>query len=124
MKISKRQLRKTIRKVITESVGKYTELAKMLVSNDEISIKQAIELGETMGFLKLEDTFRKEVKKDGFNKRRKNRYEMVHCLTVEPALEEALQAAEDSRRGYGDPMRMSTYSAGYKGGVWIFCDVD
>ena len=123
MKISKRQLRKTIRNVITESVGKYTELAKMLISNDEISIKQAIELGETMGFLKLENTFKEEIDNAGFGKRRKGRYQMVYCLTVEPPLEEALEVAEDSSRGYGDPMRMSTFSAGYEGGVWIFCDV-
>jgi len=109
--------------VITESVGKYAELAKMLISNDEMSINQAIELGETMGFLKLENKFKEEVKNPVFGKRRKNRFQMVYCLTVEPALEEALEIAEDSSRGYGDTMRMSTYSAGYEGGVWIFCDV-
>ena len=123
MKITTRQLRKAIRKVITESVGKYTELAKMLVSNDEISINQAIELGQEVGLLKLEKTFKEDIKNPGFGKRRKNRFQMVYCLTVEPSLEEALEVAEDSSRGYGDPMRMSTLAAGYPGGVWIYCDV-
>jgi len=122
MKISKRQLRKVLRKVITESAGNYTALAKMLLSNDEMSINQAIELGESMGFLKLEKTFKKDIKHT-FGKRRKNRFQMVYCLTVEPSLEQALEVAEDSSIGYGDPMRMSTLAAGYTGGVWIFCDI-
>jgi len=123
MKTTIPKLRKTIRKIITESAGKHAELAKMLISNNEISIKQAIELGQEVGLLKLENTFKEEIKNRGFGKRRKNRFQMVYCLTVEPSLEEALEAAEDSSRGYGDPMRMSTFAAGYTGGVWIYCDV-
>ena len=84
MKITKRQLKRIIREehtrlrrqgLIKESAGKYAEIAKMLVSNNEVSINQAIELGQTVGILELEDTFRREVDNSGFGRRRKNRYE-------------------------------------------------
>ena len=132
MKITKRQLKRIIREehtrlrrqgLIKESAGKYAEIAKMLVSNNEVSINQAIELGQTVGILELEDTFRREVDNSGFGRRRKNRYEKVFCLTVQPPLAEALEIAEDSSRKYGAPMRMSSYAAGYSGGIWIFCDI-
>ena len=50
-----RQLRKTIRRILLENTQFYDKLVDMIMSLDSGNINQAIELGETMGFLELHD---------------------------------------------------------------------
>ena len=49
MKITMSKLRKTIRKIIVESVGtpaEFTEIANLLISTDEDQVRKGIAMGE------------------------------------------------------------------------------
>lgn len=46
-----KNLRKTIRKILLENKDHYKKIATMLCTGDVASVKQAIELAETMGYV-------------------------------------------------------------------------
>jgi hypothetical protein len=50
MKISKRQLRETIREILLENTADYDKIVTLLVEGTLDSIKQGIELAEAMGY--------------------------------------------------------------------------
>lgn len=59
MKITMGKLRKTIRKIIVESVGtpaEFTEIANLLISTDEDEVRKGIAMGEQTGaIVKVKD---------------------------------------------------------------------
>ena len=59
MKITMGKLRKTIRKIIVESVGtpaEFTEIANLLISTDEDQVRKGIAMGEQTGaIVKVKD---------------------------------------------------------------------
>ena len=53
MLLSESQLRRTIRKILLENADHFNKLSQLLSSDDYETITQAVELGETLGYLEV-----------------------------------------------------------------------
>ena len=100
-----RQLRKTIRRILLENTQFYDKLVDMIMSLDSGNINQAIELGETMGFLELHDyekNEREEYVRGSFSKKETVTSHRWMIIPV-PDFLDALEAGW-KRLGYDRPI--------------------
>ena len=53
MLLTENELRNLLRKIIVENADHFNKLSQLLSSNDYETITQAVELGETLGYLEV-----------------------------------------------------------------------